>query len=480
MPRKYCRTWRPKSKVCKPEFCPVQLPQPLIDSLRGLPGFDEDAFIKIHQSGEKITSLRINPAKVSAPQELSIFAEDSRTPVPWCDNGYYLDERPSFTFDPLFHAGCYYVQEASSMFLEQALKQTTSLEEPLRVLDLCASPGGKSTHIQSLISEDSLLVSNEVIRPRVQVLRDNITRWGSSNVVVTSNDPEHFSGLTGYFDIIIVDAPCSGSGLFRRDPEAIATWSTNVVSLCSQRQQRILANALPSLKKGGVLIYSTCSYSASENEEILDWISDRFSVKSLPLAFEKVWGVTPVQTENKNYGYRFWPYLSRGEGFFIAAFRKEDGEEEHRVSKTVFNRVSRKEELLLFPWVDTEGSTLVKINDKIYAWPTALADDFSFLAKSLRAVYAGTSVGSLAHEKLIPDHALAMSPTISEKVLRAELNYDLSIAYLQRKNLPSDELSRGWQLVTFRGHPLGWINVLSNRVNNYFPKEMRILKEKNN
>jgi 16S rRNA C967 or C1407 C5-methylase (RsmB/RsmF family)/NOL1/NOP2/fmu family ribosome biogenesis protein len=456
----------------------VQLPQPLIDSLRGLPGFEEDAFIKIHQSEEKITSLRINPAKVSVPQELSIFTEDGWAPVPWCDNGFYLEERPSFTFDPLFHAGCYYVQEASSMFLEQALRQTTTLDNPLRVLDLCASPGGKSTHIQSLISEDSLLVSNEVIRPRVQVLRDNITRWGSSNAVVTSNDPEHFAGLTGYFDVMVVDAPCSGSGLFRRDPEAISTWSTNVVSLCSQRQQRILANALPSLKKGGILIYSTCSYSASENEGILDWFSDTFSVKSLPLAFENAWGVTHVQTDDKNHGYRFWPYLSRGEGFFIAAFRKEDGEDEHWLSKPVLNRISRKEEEFISPWVNTEGSTLVNINDKIYAWPNVLADDISYLAKRLRAVYSGTCLGSLAHEKLIPDHALAMSPVISERVLKAELSYDLSIAYLQRKNLPPDELTRGWQLVTFRGHPLGWINALSNRVNNYFPKELRILKEK--
>ena len=176
----------------------------------------------------------------------------SITAIPWTDCGYYLESRPSFTFDPLFHAGCYYVQEASSMFLEQALKQTVDLSKPIKILDLCASPGGKSTHIQSLISKDSLLVSNDVIRSRANVLKDNIIKWGCENVVVTNNDPKDFAKLENYFDVIVVDAPCSGSGLFRRDPTAIEEWSENNVQLCSQRQQRILADVWPTLKKDGI------------------------------------------------------------------------------------------------------------------------------------------------------------------------------------------------------------------------------------
>jgi 16S rRNA C967 or C1407 C5-methylase (RsmB/RsmF family) len=199
----------------------MNLPESLVKSLSGLKGFNKEAFEKVHASGEQVTSIRINSHK--SKFQISNSNPDSyRDQIPWTKYGYYLDKRPSFTFDPFFHAGCYYVQEASSMFLEQALVQTLDMSKPLRVLDLCGAPGGKSTHIQSLISKNSLLVSNEVIRSRAMILKDNIIKWGAGNVVVTNNDPKEFAKLEGYFDVIITDAPCSGSGLFRRDPAAIA------------------------------------------------------------------------------------------------------------------------------------------------------------------------------------------------------------------------------------------------------------------
>src|SRR4030095_5372686 len=205
--------------------------------------------------------------------------------------GYYLPERPVFTLDPLFHAGVYYVQEASSMFLEQALKQSVDLSQPIKILDLCAAPGGKSTLIESLLNEESLLVSNEVIKTRVNVLQENITKWGGKNVVVTNNDAKDFARLENYFDVIVVDAPCSGSGLFRKDPEAVAEWSPGNVALCSQRQMRILADVFPSLKKNGILIYSTCSYSEKEDELILDWIKESFEVRSLRFDVQPAWQI---------------------------------------------------------------------------------------------------------------------------------------------------------------------------------------------
>ncbi|RZL04773.1 MAG: phosphoenolpyruvate carboxylase, partial [Pedobacter sp.] len=180
---------------------------------QNVPGFEEPSFVHTHESGEQVVSIRTNPAKFNIAS--SHF--DVEEKVQWSSCGYYLKQRPSFTTDPLFHAGCYYVQEASSMFLEQALKQSVDLTTPIKVLDLCAAPGGKSTHIQSLISADSLLVSNEVIKARAGILKQNIVKWGGSNVIVTNNDPQHFSRLEGFFDVIVVDAPCSGSGLFRRD-----------------------------------------------------------------------------------------------------------------------------------------------------------------------------------------------------------------------------------------------------------------------
>ena len=256
----------------------MQLPKPLLDSLKSVKGFNKETFEKVHASGEQVTSIRVNPAKGSMVNgEWSMGNSIHHSPlaihqkIPWTQNGFYLFKRPSFTFDPFFHAGCYYVQEASSMFLEQALRQTADLSSSLKILDLCAAPGGKSTHIQSFISQDSLLVSNDVIRSRANVLKDNIIKWGCKNVVVSNNDPKDFTKLENYFDVIVVDAPCSGSGLFRRDPEAIDEWSENNVQLCSQRQQRILADIWPALKQDGILIYSTCSYSAEEDEEICKW-----------------------------------------------------------------------------------------------------------------------------------------------------------------------------------------------------------------
>src|SRR5690242_11654187 len=274
------------------------LPAALIDSLQSLPGFDRPAFERVHASGEQITTIRLNPFKKGNSPEMHTGVPASLTglikePVPWCQYGYYLKERPSFTLDPQFHAGAYYVQEASSMFLEQALKNSADLSRPVKVLDLCAAPGGKSTLVDSIISPESLLVSNEVIKTRVNTLADNITRWGRANVVVTNNDPKDFARLRGFFDVMIIDAPCSGSGLFRKDPEAIREWSPENVIHCKLRQQRILTDALPALGKAGILIYSTCSYSTEENEAICDWIIDNFSMENITVPVKEDWGIVP-------------------------------------------------------------------------------------------------------------------------------------------------------------------------------------------
>jgi 16S rRNA C967 or C1407 C5-methylase (RsmB/RsmF family) len=280
-------------------------------------GYDEPAFLAAHQSDQQITSIRLNRSKIPE-QDLPISLQNIITDkVPWCTTGYYLSERPSFTLDPCFHAGAYYVQEASSMFVEQALLQHAALSKPLKVLDLCAAPGGKSTLLQSIISSESLLVSNEVIKTRVHVLSENISKWGSANVMVTNNDPQHFKRLENYFDIIVVDAPCSGSGLFRKDPTAINEWSENNVALCGQRQQRILADILPSLKAGGLLLYATCSYSAIENEDIADWLLASYPLTSKALKLEEEWGIIETLSPLKSaYGYRFYPNRVKGEGFF--------------------------------------------------------------------------------------------------------------------------------------------------------------------
>ena len=458
----------------------MQLPEKLLESLEGIDGFDKEAFEKVHRGGGQLTSIRVNPLKSSdGKREMSMedFIHDSRLKiherVPWSRYGYYLVQRPSFTFDPLFHAGCYYVQEASSMFLEQALKQTVDLSRPLTILDLAAAPGGKSTHIQSLISKDSLLVSNEVIRSRSNVLKDNIIKWGCDNVVVTNDDPKEFARLESYFDVIVLDAPCSGSGLFRRDADAIGEWSENNVQLCSQRQQRILAHVWPALKKDGILIYSTCSYSKEENEEIVTWMNNNFSINICQLSIGKDWNIVESSS-----GYRFWPHKVKGEGFFLSCVKKMDAEvaAEIRVKKKI-DLLNKKEKGIVSKWINETDDELVKIQNTVNAIPGKLRNEINVLSSNLHVIYFGTNVGELVRDKLIPGHALAMSYLRGDGVERVEVNYDHAIDYLKKKELKNIDVGTGWRLVSYKNYPLGWINALPNRINNYYPKELRILKD---
>ncbi|ANH81115.1 Fmu (Sun) domain protein [Niabella ginsenosidivorans] len=455
----------------------MQLPPTLIRSLEGLPGFDEKAFIDVHNANAPVTSVRLNPLKTTHVQLLTEGRQISAAKVPWSVYGYYLDQRPSFTFDPLFHAGTYYVQEASSLFLEEALRQTVDLKEDLKILDLCAAPGGKSTHLQSLIAANSLLVSNEVIRSRASVLRDNIVKWGASNVAVTNNDPKDFARLPGFFDVVVVDAPCSGSGLFRRDSEAIEEWSENNVMLCSQRQQRILADVLPALKQGGVLVYSTCSYSRQEDEAVLQWLAGTFDLEPVTLQLNPAWNIIETQS-GPHTGYRFWPHLLKGEGLFMTVLRKNAAAGTTGKYRPKTKALSAKAAAPLGQWLQAEGSRFVNFGDKIYAWPEPLFEWLDFLAQQLKIIYSGTLAGEMIRDKLIPDHALAMSPLITKDAARLTLSEEDAIRYLQRKELADTvPVSRGWQLAAFRGFPIGWMNVLANRINNYYPKELRILKE---
>jgi NOL1/NOP2/fmu family ribosome biogenesis protein len=346
------------------------------------------------------------------------------------------------------------------------------------VLDLSAAPGGKSTHIQSLISKESLLVSNEVIRSRANILKDNIIKWGCANVMVTNNDPKDFARLENYFDVIVVDAPCSGSGLFRREPDAMEEWSLNNVALCSQRQQRILADVWPALKKDAVLIYSTCSYSKEEDEDILDWMTAQLSTANCQLSIEDKWGIVETTSRSGNTGYRFWPDKVKGEGFFLACVRKTDGDDSSSLKiKNKPETATKNEIALIEKWVETASLDFIKHLNTVYAWPKQLVNDFSLLLNKLRVIYSGTIIGEIFREKLVPDHPLAMSPLINKSIEKTTVNYEQAIDYLKRKELKIDTLRKGWQMVNYEGNSLGWINVLPNRINNYYPKELRILKD---
>lgn len=469
----------------------MNLPISLMNSLRDVKGFNEETFAKTHNSEKPVTSIRLNPLKEIKTQDVlasSIFPVASEK-ISWSSEGYYLDERPSFTLDPFFHAGVYYVQEASSMFLEQVLKQAVNLQGPIRILDLCAAPGGKSTLIQSLISRQSLLVSNEVIRSRASILEENITKWGAANVIVSNSDPSSFKKLEDYFDVVVVDAPCSGSGLFRKDPNAINEWSEDNVQLCSQRQQRILADIYPALKKDGVLIYATCSYSEAEDECISDWLLNSFAVKSLQISLHNDRGqkfgdiVETYSKKHAAFGYRFFPDKIRGEGFFIACFRKLYGDDyRYRQSKKMkLERASRSEQEIIRPWLTPDANIhLWKQGTLIFAFPAALEKDLlAIVSSDIYIRKAGVAIGTIAGKELVPDHALALSLLVNPELLTISLKKEEALQYLRKEEVKISSLQKGWAIVQYEGMNLGWIKILANRSNNYYPKEWRILKSGN-
>jgi len=272
---------------------------------RFLGAFDEEAPV----------SIRVNPKKVSS-------ARVSGEKVPWCEEGYYLEGRPQFTFDPLFHAGCYYVQEASSMFVTHVLRQF--VKEPVAMLDLCAAPGGKSTAAISVLPAGSTLVSNEPIANRAQILLENITKWGYPDCSVTNAYPRDFRKAKARFDVILCDVPCSGEGMFRKDPATISEWSLQNVEKCWRLQRDIVADAWECLNPGGLLIYSTCTFNIKENEENIRWILETYEAELLEVPTLPEWHITGSLLEDFPMPvYRFIPGITRGEGLFMAVVRKE-------------------------------------------------------------------------------------------------------------------------------------------------------------
>ncbi len=447
-----------------------------MQALEPVEGFDKASFEAVHASGDRVTSVRINPGKPVSDPQLS-FTENIEANVPWCVHGRYLKERPAFTFDPLLHGGAYYVQEASSMFLWHALEHGVDpLNKSLRVLDLCAAPGGKTTLLASFFSE-GLVVSNDVIRSRSQILVENVSKWGSANVVVTNNDPQQFAQLEHFFDVIVVDAPCSGSGLFRKDAAAIDEWSEANVLLCSKRQQRIIADVYAALKPGGLLIYSTCSYSVEEDEEIASWICDNCDASAIRLPLQAEWGIVETCSRNDIYGYRFFPGKVKGEGFFISAFRKQE-QPTRALRLPALAAASNSETALLDEWINAkEDYFFFNQAGQVIAVPKAWQQDIALLQKKLYLRKAGVSIGAAKGKSFVPHHELALSFLASRAIPFIELAKEAAVKYLQKKDFEFETTTTGWALVKHKGINIGWVKVLHNRVNNYYPTEWRILKD---
>lgn len=402
--------------------------------------------------------------------------------VPWNRYGMILPQRPNFTLDPHFHAGCYYVQDSSSMFVGYAFRKI--LEElekpafrPLRVLDLCAAPGGKTTDVAASLREclgdDFVLVANEVMKARAGVLADNVALWGDPDVIVTSDDPKAFASLPGFFDVIIADVPCSGEGMFRKDEEAREQWSVDNVALCEARQRRIIADVWPSLKQGGVLIYSTCTFNRYENDGNMKWIAEELGGEML-FAEDRLGARDGVI--KTDYGYSLVPGFVEGEGQYCGALKKtsevefrEVGKRSGRVSGAVPMASEYAEELL-----DVEVNLRLR-GDVVIAVPKRISSELASLEQSLHVIAAGCAVGTMKGKILVPDADLALCIAFDRKAFpEVEVDRDTALSYLHRDAIVLKDAPKGYVTITYEGVPLGFVKNLGNRCNSLHPQSRRI------
>lgn len=452
----------------------MDLPLDFIQRMRDLLGESEwDKWVQAFEA-DAPASIRLNASKT---RQLSLSADVSEH-VPWCEDGYYLKDRPAYTFDPLFHAGCYYVQEASSMFLAHVLQQY--VKDPVRMLDLCAAPGGKSSLARACLPEGSLLVANEVMRNRVQILAENMMKWGHPDTVVTCDDPADFAALPCFFDVMLTDVPCSGEGMFRKDEGAIADWSEENVSICWKRQRRILADAWPCLRPGGLLIYSTCTFNLEEDEHNVEWIAEELGADIIKVETDPEWGITGNLSGKDFPVYRFLPHRTKGEGLFMAVLRKhEDVRDEHPLRKNKKKSFTEKVQIPkgVKEWLQSSDSLDYKqFGDLIVASYASFQEDLSLISRSLKVVYSGVPVGEVKGKDVLPHQALALSTILnSNSFPQAELSYEQAIAYLRKEAIVLDSsIPKGFVLVTYRHCPLGFVKNIGNRANNLYPNEWRI------
>jgi 16S rRNA C967 or C1407 C5-methylase (RsmB/RsmF family)/NOL1/NOP2/fmu family ribosome biogenesis protein len=441
----------------------MNFPEGFLTHIAHTAGFNSHAFEEAHRHATP-TSIRLHPTK-----NHPAFSENEL--VPWCDEAFYLKERPDFTLDPHFHAGGYYVQEASSMSIIHALNQEFDTQRDLRILDLCAAPGGKSTHILSWLNGAGLLVSNEVIRNRASVLRDNLSKWGYANVLTSNNDPKHLGTLHHFFEALVVDAPCSGSGMFRKDPAAMQHWSPEAVLHCAERQKRILSEVWDALQPGGLCVYSTCSYSTAENEAISQFICTELGADYISLA---ALDENPAIVSS-GWGYRFWPHRLKGEGFFMAVFRKHS-ESIQTLAPAKKHLEFKKVQTGCASWVDGSfveaschlGAVLVPLQQQ---------EAVNTLYTKLHTVKVGIQSGESKNGKFIPHHELALYNVLSPEVPSIALDREHALRYLKKESLRINHEAQGQFVMSFENSILGWGNAVDNRINNGLPKSWRILKE---
>jgi 16S rRNA C967 or C1407 C5-methylase (RsmB/RsmF family)/NOL1/NOP2/fmu family ribosome biogenesis protein len=433
-----------------------KLPKDFVERMKAKLGNEYPAYVNCLTDNPSVC-VRKNPFKPT-----SLFYREQQ--LTYCKDAFILSERPHFHHDPLFHAGCYYVQEAGSVFLEHIFHQLSLPEHPV-VLDLCAAPGGKSTHLLSLIHQKGVLVSNEIITSRNKILQQNIYKWGCDNAIITQSGSEHFKECSELFDLIIVDAPCSGEGLFRKDKDAVSHWSASSVAGCSRRQHEILNNVLPALKPGGYLVYSTCTFEDDENDHISGFVIREYGFETITVPD------VPIGIEQTKYGLQFYPHKTNSEGFYISVLQKPASASfSASGSQHTFNIVKAPE--ALYAYLDTKQYHFIQTGKETYAVNAHTLQVLQSLSP-IKVKSAGIPVGIVA-AKYKPHPALALSNALLyNKTI--ELNADESLLYLSGQTPDNRNNDSGIHIITHQGKALGWVNAISGRLNNLNPHEWRIL-----
>lgn len=468
----------------------MELPRTFVERvLRDLGTTEGEALCRA-LDGEACVSIRVNPAKAEGlrgeqparvSEVLPMLTAAGR--VPWCADGFLLAGRPSFTFDSDFHAGAYYVQEAASQFVGCLLQGVPT--SGARILDLCAAPGGKTTLYASLVGRGGLVVANEIYRRRASVLADNVRKWGTGNVVVTTCEPHAVCDCEAWFDVVAVDAPCSGEGMFRKDPAARGEWSENNVRQCAARQDDILREAWRALRPGGTLIYSTCTFNRDEDEgsleRMLAWAGDEVAAP-YPVDVDPAWGIVegevgPFRT------FRFFPHRTVGEGFFAAVARKApDAPGRQRLPKGRRSMVAPADRASageLRRWVrEPDRMVFGTVAGTGYAWYGEQAEAVKTLSEALPVICSGVALGQLFKGRLKPDPALAFFDGLERGAVPvAGLDDEQALRYLRRQEVAAGALAEGVNLVTARGRALGFAKRIGARVNNMYPNSLRILRQ---
>ena len=468
----------------------MELPRTFVERVLCDLGTTEGEALCRALDGEACVSIRVNPAKAEGlrgeqparvSEVLPMLTAAGR--VPWCADGFLLAGRPSFTFDSDFHAGAYYVQEAASQFVGCLLQGVPT--SGARILDLCAAPGGKTTLYASLVGRGGLVVANEIDRRRASVLADNVRKWGTGNVVVTTCEPHAVCDCEAWFDVVAVDAPCSGEGMFRKDPAARGEWNENNVRQCAARQDDILREAWRALRPGGTLIYSTCTFNRDEDEgsleRMLAWAGDEVAAP-YPVDVDPAWGIVegevgPFRT------FRFFPHRTVGEGFFAAVARKApDAPGRQRLPKGRRSMVAPADRASageLRRWVrEPDRMVFGTVAGTGYAWYGEQAEAVKTLSEALPVICSGVALGQLFKGRLKPDPALAFFDGLERGAVPvAGLDDEQALRYLRRQEVAAGALAEGVNLVTARGRALGFAKRIGARVNNMYPNSLRILRQ---